>query len=104
MSLVHDKAAGASLENVTEITRFSSRIGSSVTLDYAARLLGISRRTIYNRIRDGFLQTVQVNGGQRVDLNSLLEYIRDHRIQIAGKDTLPKFATATGRPIDGDVR
>jgi F-type H+-transporting ATPase subunit a len=33
------------------------RIGRSVSLDHAAQLLGVSRRTVYNRIRDGKLQT-----------------------------------------------
>ena len=32
---------------------FSPRIGRSVSLDHAAQLLGVSRRTIYNRIREG---------------------------------------------------
>ena len=43
------------------------RIGRSVSLDHAARMLGVSRRTIYNRIRDGHLQTIRTLGGsQRV--------------------------------------
>ena len=43
------------------------RIGRSVSLDHAAQLLGVSRRTIYNRIREGRLQTVRTIGGsQRV--------------------------------------
>jgi excisionase family DNA binding protein len=55
------------------------RIGRSVSLDHAAELLGVSRRTIYNRIRDGRLQTIRtVGGSQRV----LLESVRDsHAIQ-----------------------
>lgn len=48
------------------------RIGRSVSLDDAALLLGVSRRTIYNRIRDGRLQTIRTPGGsQRVLLLSL---------------------------------
>ena len=47
------------------------RIGRSVSLDHAAELLGVSRRTIYNRIRDGRLQTIRtVGGSQRVLLES----------------------------------
>ena len=34
---------------------FEPRIGRSVSLDHAAELLGVSRRTIYNRIREGKL-------------------------------------------------
>lgn len=48
------------------------RIGRSVSLDHAARLLGVSRRTIYNRIREGRLQTIRTLGGsQRVLLDSV---------------------------------
>jgi excisionase family DNA binding protein len=48
------------------------RIGRSVSLDHAANLLGVSRRTIYNRIRDGRLQTIRTLGGsQRVLLESV---------------------------------
>ena len=48
------------------------RIGRSVSLDHAAELLGVSRRTIYNRIRDGRLQTIRTLGGsQRVLVDSM---------------------------------
>jgi excisionase family DNA binding protein len=48
------------------------RIGRSVSLDHAAELLGVSRRTIYNRIREGRLVTVRTIGGsQRVLLESV---------------------------------
>jgi excisionase family DNA binding protein len=50
------------------------RIGRSVSLDHAAELLGVSRRTIYNRIREGRLQTIRTLGGsQRVLVDSLSE-------------------------------
>jgi len=50
------------------------RIGRSVSLDHAAALLGVSRRTIYNRIREGRLQTIRTLGGsQRVLLDSVHE-------------------------------
>jgi len=49
-----------------------ARIGRSVSLDHAAEVLGVSRRTIYNRIREGRLQTIRTLGGsQRVLLESL---------------------------------
>ncbi len=52
-------------------TGFETRIGRSVSIDHAARLLGVSRRTIYNRIRDGRLQTIRTLGGsQRVLIDS----------------------------------
>jgi len=52
--------------------RVEPRVGRSVSLDQAAQLLGVSRRTIYNRIREGRLQTIRTMGGsQRVLLNSV---------------------------------
>lgn len=53
---------------------FEPRIGRSVSLDHAAELLGVSRRTIYNRIREGRLQTIRTLGGsQRVLLDSVMD-------------------------------
>jgi len=50
------------------------RLGRSVSIDQAAQLLHVSRRTIYNRIRDGRLQTIRTIGGsQRVLMASLYE-------------------------------
>jgi excisionase family DNA binding protein len=62
---------------ITEISSSSStgpvpQIGRSVSLDHAAQILGVSRRTIYNRIRDGRLQTIRTLGGsQRVLIDSV---------------------------------
>jgi excisionase family DNA binding protein len=48
------------------------RIGRSVSIDQAAELLGVSRRTVYNRIREGRLMTIRTLGGsQRVLIESL---------------------------------
>lgn len=48
------------------------RLGRSVSIDSAAQLLNVSRRTIYNMIRDGRVQTVRTIGGsQRVLVESL---------------------------------
>ena len=53
-------------------SQFEPQIGRSVSLDHAAELLGVSRRTIYNRIRDNRLKTVRTAGGpQRVLIDSL---------------------------------
>jgi len=47
-------------------------LGRSVSIDQAASLLDCSRRTIYNRIRNGRLQTIRTFGGsQRVTVESL---------------------------------
>jgi len=70
---------------------FEPRIGRSVSLDHAADLLGVSRRTIYNRIREGRLQTIRTLGGsQRVLLDSVAV---DERAQAADRP-----ARTTRRP------
>ncbi len=52
----------------------------SVFIDDAAQILGVSRRTVYYRIRDGRLQTVRTRGGsQRVLLTSVEELLRAMR-------------------------
>jgi excisionase family DNA binding protein len=67
-------------EPATADPSFEPRIGRSVSLDHAARLLGVSRRTIYNRIREGRLQTIRTLGGsQRV----LVDSVQGSRIQDA---------------------
>ena len=60
------------------------RIGRSVSLDHAAQLLNVSRRTIYNRIREGRLRTIRTLGGsQRV----LLDSVQVVRSQAADRTT-----------------
>jgi excisionase family DNA binding protein len=55
---------------------FQPQLGRSVTIDQAAQLLGVSRRTVYYRIREGRLQTIRTIGGsQRV----LLQSVHDQR-------------------------
>jgi excisionase family DNA binding protein len=55
-------------------TGFEPRLGRSLSIDQAAQLLRRSRRTIYNRIRQGRLQTIRTLGGsQRVLISSLCE-------------------------------
>ena len=49
-------------------------LGRSVSLEQAARLLRVSRRTIYNHIRDGHLITIRTYGSQRVLVESLQSY------------------------------
>jgi excisionase family DNA binding protein len=51
-------------------------LGRSVSIDQAARLLAVSRRTVYNRIREGRLKTVRTIGGsQRVLVASIHELL-----------------------------
>jgi excisionase family DNA binding protein len=54
----------------------SPALGRSVSLDQAAQLLNVSRRTIYNRIKDGQLATVRAGGSQRVLVESLQAFAR----------------------------
>ena len=76
----------ATTESAAE-TGFEPRIGRSVSLDHAAELLGVSRRTIYNRIREGRLKTVRTLGGsQRVLVDSVAV---DGRAQAADRSDTP---------------
>lgn len=53
---------------------FQPRLGRSVSIEQAAQLLGVSRRTVYYRIRDGRLRTIRTIGGsQRVLMDSVEE-------------------------------
>jgi excisionase family DNA binding protein len=57
---------------------FQPQLGRSVTIDQAAQLLGVSRRTVYYRIREGRLRTIRTLGGsQRV----LVESVTMHSAQ-----------------------
>jgi excisionase family DNA binding protein len=52
--------------------------GRSVFVEDAAALLGVSRRTIYYRIREGRLRTIRtVNGSQRVLVESIEALLRE---------------------------
>ena len=62
-----------SLKRSTSITVPES-LGRSVSLEQAARLLQVSRRTIYNHIRDGRLTTIRTYGSQRVLVDSLMNF------------------------------
>ena len=60
------------MEIVETQTLFSPQIGRSVSIDKASALLQVSRRTIYNWIREGRLETVRTLGGsQRIVVESL---------------------------------
>jgi excisionase family DNA binding protein len=60
---------------------FQPQLGRSVTIDQAAQMLGVSRRTVYYRIREGRLRTVRTLGGsQRVLVESL------HELRLGGAE------------------
>ncbi|MEO7158147.1 MAG: helix-turn-helix domain-containing protein [Vicinamibacterales bacterium] len=53
---------------------FQPRVGRSVSIEQAAQILGVSRRTVYYRIGDGRLRTIRTLGGsQRVLMDSVDE-------------------------------
>jgi excisionase family DNA binding protein len=73
---MHTTDAASSSSASSSSNDLAPRIGRSVSLDHAAQILGVSRRTIYNRIRDGRLQTIRTLGGsQRV----LIDSVQDSR-------------------------
>ena len=64
--------------DVTPLTltqpEFQPQLGRSVSIEQAAQLLNVSRRTVYYRIRDGRLRTIRTIGGsQRVLMDSVDE-------------------------------
>ncbi len=62
----------ACTQESTPCEPFEPRIGRSVSLEQACQILQVSRRTVYNWIRDGRLQTIRTIGGsQRVLLESM---------------------------------
>lgn len=65
------------VRQLSDVEHVEPRVGRSVSIEQAAQLLGVSRRTVYNRIRDGKLQTIRTLGGsQRVLMTSLDEIRR----------------------------
>lgn len=59
-------------EAPTQGEPFEPRIGRSMSLDQACEILQVSRRTVYNWIREGRLRTIRTIGGsQRVLVDSV---------------------------------
>lgn len=68
---------------------FVPRLGRSVSIDQAAQLLGVSRRTIYNRIREGRLLTLRTRfGSQRVLVASLQQFVLEHPSRVSERALL----------------
>lgn len=76
--------------SINSVKTIATPPGASVLIDQAARLLNVSRRTIYNRIRDGRLRTLRTLGGsQRVLIDSLNEGGRPTRTYSPSDASLP---------------
>ena len=67
-------------ENITDEPCRGHGLPRSLLVDHAAALLGVSRRTVYNRIHEGRLKTIRTpSGSQRVLLESLEALLRHMR-------------------------
>ena len=77
----------------------------SVLLEQAAELLGVSRRTVYYRIREGRLRTVRtINGSQRVLLESIAELLsEDMRNNAVADESAVALAAPTARLTSRDA-
>ena len=79
----------------------------TVFVEEAARLLGVSRRTVYYRIRAGRLRTIKTAGGsRRVLLDSISALLREelaarHARRPAGSASASEPAVANARADDG---
>ena len=66
----------------------------SVLVDKAAEILGVSRRTVYYRIREGRLRTVRTRcGSQRVLVESIEALLRGDAGEADGRGV---YASDTG--------
>ena len=80
------------------------RIGRSVSLEQAASLLGVSRRTIYNRIKDGSLATIRTLGGsQRVLSESVVTLLEAGGGSRLGMGRIPAAPHASKGRESADV-
>jgi excisionase family DNA binding protein len=77
------------VRQITEVDHLEPRVGRSVSIEQAAQLLGVSRRTVYNRIRDGKLQTIRTLGGSQRVLMTSLDEIRRPAIPLLAGPALP---------------
>ena len=75
-------ADAATLARVDEVLAgTSANAGSSrrtlelLTMTEAARRMNLSRVTVYRMVRKGVLQTVQLNGINRVKLQSMIDFL-----------------------------
>ena len=66
-------------------------------IDEAAALLGVSRRTVYYRIREGRLLTIRTRcGSQRVLLESIDAFLREQAVR---RETRPVLLETESLPF-----
>lgn len=88
------------LDQVPESEAYEPRLGRSVSIEQAAQLLGVSRRTVYNRIRDGKLQTIRTLGGSQRVLVTSLDEVRRVALRSAEGSALSRVEGIVGPSID----
>jgi excisionase family DNA binding protein len=77
--------------------RTAAAMVRTVFVEEAARLLGVSRRTVYYRIREGRLRTIKtVGGSRRVLLESISALLRE---ELAARQ-----APRPSAPVDASER
>ena len=76
------------VRQISDVDHLEPRVGRSVSIEQAAQLLGVSRRTVYNRIRDGKLQTIRTLGGSQRVLMTSLDEIRRPAIPLMANPVL----------------
>jgi excisionase family DNA binding protein len=76
----------------------------SVLVDHAAEILGVSRRTVYYRIREGKLRTVKTRcGSQRVLVESIEALLQEERARARKEPESRKAAPhAPEAPVAAD--
>jgi len=85
--------------------RLAVVMARSVLLDHAAQILGVCRRTIYYRIREGRLVTIRtVGGSQRVLLESIEALLREEREERLERLARDRGAGASGTGPSGKSR
>ena len=85
-------------ENTADQSSRGHCLPRSLLVDHAAALIGVSRRTVYNRIRDGRLKTIRTpSGTQRVLRESLEALLREMH---ESKARAIEWAEARGRSAD----
>jgi excisionase family DNA binding protein len=73
--------------------------GRSVFIEQAMRMLGVSKRTVYYRIREGRLQTIRVRGGsQRVLIESIRDLVATDKQRTAPSRRSSRHRSAVSSP------